>query len=249
MTFTRGNELDVVADQRDQFHSLLPMVTSTQCTQVPGNISFYALSKFRANSFKFFYNMVSSWLLPGKRLEVVLIYAVDFRMPEISDDVYTVCEVTIHVENRQELEQILSNFPIIESELRLGIDSIHYSQRILETKGLTMDVKTAMIQEYIAFLIKHMPAEFDRDVLTEMQHVLVMCPEEFKAARECRHLSRIISMHYLFRKALREAVKRAPQKRHLSLKLFHARLNGQGGSKKILAVVVGINFFRDKRSV
>ncbi len=246
MTFTRGNELDVVADQRDQFHSLLPIISTTQCTDLPGNMSFYSLSKYRANSFKFFINMVSSWLLPGKRLDVVLINAVDFRMPEISDEVYTLCDVTINVESRQEFEQILNNFPILESELRLGIDSIHYSQRILETKGLTMDVKTAVIQEYIAFLIKHMPGEFDHNVLTEMQHVLVMCPEEFKAARECRHLSRIIGMHYLFRKNLREAVKGAPQKRHLGLKLFQARVNGKNGTKKVLAVLVGINFFRDK---
>lgn len=246
MTFTQGDALDVLGDQRAQFLALLPLVTVKWSQNQLGDISFFTLSKFRANSFKFFFDMLSHWLLPGKRLNVVLVYAADFRMPDIGSEVYTLCEIMIRVEKMQELELMQRNFPIIESELRLGIPSLRYARRILEIKGLTSDGKTALIQEYIAYLVDRLPTEIDQDILTEMQHVLVTCSEEFKEERECRHLSRIISVQYLFRKALREAVKTAPQKRHLSLKLFRARLKQESGFKTVLGVIIGINFFRDK---
>lgn len=244
--FSKDNDPEVLADQEEQFQSILPYVTAESPKQLPGDMTFFAVSRYRANSFKFFFDMVSSWLVPGRRLNVVLIYAADFRMPEISDNIYTLCEIVIRVESKEELDQILSNLPIIETELRLGIESSYDARRILEIKGLSTDEKTALIQEYISYLIKRLPRDFDHDVLTEMQHVLVMCREEFKALRECRHLSRIISFHYLFRKALRESVKNAPQKRHLSLKLFKARIKNKDGFKTVLAVLVGVNFFRDK---
>lgn len=244
--FSKDTDPDLLADQEERFQSILPYVTSISCADLPGDIAFFAVSKYRANSFKFFFDMLSSWLVPGRRLNVVLISAGDFRMPEISNSVYTLCEIMIRVENQAELDQIQANLPIIETELRLGIESSYDARRILEIKGLTTDEKTAVIQEYVSYLMKRLPREFDHDVLTEMQHVLVMCREEFKAARECRHLSRIISVHYLFRKSLRDSVKRVPQKRHLSLKLFKARIKAEDGFKTVLAVLVGVNFFRDK---
>lgn len=248
MSFTEGNSWEALGNQRDQFHALLPLINVKWCDEAPGDISFFSISKFRANAFKFFYDMLSIWLLPGQRMNVVLLYAVDFKMPDIGDEVYTLCEVMIRVEKVSELVKIQSNFPIIETELRLGIPFSRYARRVLEIKGLTNDEKTATIQEFIAFLIERFPSEFDQDVITEMQHVLVTCQEDFKMARECRHLSRIISLQYIFRKALREAVLEAPKKRHLNLKLFRARIKTDDGEKTVLGILVGINFCGDKEA-
>lgn len=244
--FSSENQLEIVENLRYKLNTLLPLVTSRYWQAPTGEMSFFCLSKYRANSFKFFFDMISRWLVPGKRLNVILIYAVDFRMPDIGDETYTLCEVKIQVEDSQDLVHILRNLPIIETELRLGIESSRCARRILEIKGLSSDDKTAMIQEDIAYLISRLPKEFDHDILTEMQHVLVMCRDEFKADRASRHLSRIIALHYRFRKSLREAVKQSPHKRHLSLKLFRARLNSPIGQRRVLSVVVGVNFFRDK---
>lgn len=231
-------------DMIEKLHAILPIVSSTPCVQAPANISFFVVSEFRLNSFKFFFEMISHWLIPGKRLNVVMIYAADFRLTELNSTVYTVCEVAIHVDHDNDIEQIRRNWPIIEAEVRLGMSSAYYARRILEIKGLSADAKTAMIQEYIAYLMSRKPKEFDYDVLTEMQHVLVMCRDDFKAARSCQHLSRIISIHYLFRKSLQEAIKKAPEKRHLSLKLFKARISN--GEKTVLGILVGVNFLKDK---
>ncbi|MEI8365742.1 MAG: hypothetical protein WCF65_04910 [Parachlamydiaceae bacterium] len=238
-----------VPQLREQFFSSLPLVTATKCHEVPGTMSFFALMRHRANAFKFFFDMVNGWLLPGRRSNVVLIYSADFQLLDVNDDVYTLCEVMIRVETKKELDQITDNLPALETELQMGLASSYDARRILEIKGFSRDEKTALIQDNIAYLIDHRPADFDQDVLTEMQHVLLICREDFKEARECRHLSRIIGIHYLFRKGLREAVKKFPQKRHFKLKLFRSRIKHSDGHKTVLAVLIGVNFFRDKEAL
>lgn len=236
---------DFLDDQRRQFFELLPLFKNTDCAAVNKNISFFILSKYRPNAFKFFFEMISHWLVPGKRLNVVLVYAVDFQLPDFGEDIYTLCEIMVHVDSLVELKELQNNLPILQTEVRLGIDSTYYARRILEIKGLSSDAKTAMIQEYVTYLVGRLPLHFDYDVLTEMQHVLVICRDEFKAAREFKHLSRIISVHYLFRKSLHDLVKDYPNKRHISIKLFKALLHLPEGNKTVLAMLVGINFLRE----
>lgn len=231
---------------RDFFLSHVPLVTTTKPSQVPGVMSFFSLTLERANVYKFFFEMVTRWLIPGRRLNVVLTYSADFKLPEIGDEVYVFSEIIISIDSERQLEQILDNLPSIETEIEMGLSSIYYAKRILEIKGFSTDESTAVIQEDIAHLIDRLPKEFDSDVLTEMQHVLLICRDEFKAARECRHLSRIIGVHHYFRKRLLEVLKKAPEKRHLSLKLFRARIKDGGGQKTVVAVLVGVNFFKDK---
>jgi hypothetical protein len=236
------------AKRKSIFRELLPLIALSNVDSFPGNISFFALSKYRSNSFKFFFEMISRWLVPGQRLNVVLVFASDFRLCELSDEVYTICEVMIRVENAAALEDIRRYFPIIQAEIALGIDSAFYAQRILDVKGLSADEKTASIQDFIAFLVKRFPNAYDLDVFTEMQHFLVTCRDDFKAARRSRHLSRIISIHYLFRKSIRDSIKKKPQQRFLSFKIFRARIYTPTGSKRILALLIGINFLRDQET-
>lgn len=228
------------------FHSTLPLFHSTPFENIPANISFFVLSKVRPNAFQFFFEMISHWLIPGKRLNVVLFHAVDFALPDLGSDNYTLCEVMIHIDNLSDLEELRKNLPIIETEVRLGMQSSYYARRILEIKGLTADAKTSIIQAYIASLIARLPKAFDYDILTEMQHVLVMCRDDFKAERSSRHLARIICGQYLFRKTLRDLAQRIPDKRHLFLKLFQANLHKIENDKKVLGLLVGFNYLRDK---
>ncbi len=240
-----GNKIDYQM-LRSRLYSVLPFFTHSEFKGAPSTLSFYLLVKYRANAFKFFFDMISSRLDPGHRLDVTLFYAVDFRMPELDEEKYTIVEVMLKVHSKYEYQEIMKNLPIMETELKLGVGSSYYSRRILETKGLVADQKTALIQEYIASLAKRLPEFFDHGVFTEMQHVLVLCRDAFKSERECRHLSRIISLNYLFRKSLKDAVKVAPDKRHLNLKIFRARLNLRGATKRVLGLLVGVNFMSDK---
>lgn len=228
------------------FESQLPIITCTARETAPSNMSFYIVSRYRPNAFKFFFEMISRWLVPGKRLNVLSMYASDFSIPEFNTNVYSMCEIVIHIENSEELDEIKRNHPIIESEVRLGMVSSYYARRILEVKGLSNDEKTAMIQEYIAWVTARWPKEFSFDVFTEMQHVLVMCRDDFKSARDIRHLSRLIGIQYLFRKKIRQLVEKHPDKRHLSLKIFQARIREGDSQRPVLGVLVAVNFLQGK---
>ncbi len=230
----------------EQFQSLLPLTHWTQEENAPCNISFFLLSKYRTNAFKFFFEMISRWLVPGKRLNVLSLYASDFSIPQFGEQNYSICEVVIRIENAEELEEVKRNLPIIESEVRLGVVSSYYARRILEIKGLSSDEKTAMIQEYIAWIAAKKSYNFSYDVFTEMQHVLVMCRDDFKSQRSVRHLSRLIGIQYLFRKELRQKVRFHPEKRHLNLKVFQTTIRLYDKEKKVLGVLVAMNFLRDK---
>ncbi|MBA3957670.1 MAG: hypothetical protein H0X51_04650 [Parachlamydiaceae bacterium] len=240
----KGEDPDHTAEQRKEFFALLPHFFSTKIEHAPSVMSFCMLSKLRPNAFRFFFDMISNWLVPGKRLNILQFYAVDFRFPAFGEDIFTLCEVRLYIETAKELEILERNLPILDTELRLGMRSSYYARRIMEVKGLTADVKTATIQEYIVSLISRFPKAFDHDLLTEMQLVLVMCREDFKAIRESRHLSRIISVHYLFRKELRKAVKEHADRRHLNLKIFRSSLHLSNHLKPVLGMLVGVNFLR-----
>jgi hypothetical protein len=232
----------------ENLHGLLPFVFNPTVNDVPVNLSFYAIFKYRANAFQFFFEMISHWLIPPKRLNAVWVHAVDFWIPEISEERYTLCEVMVHVDNHMDLAEVQRNLPRIEREAKLGLSSSYHARRILGLKGLSLDEKTALVQDHIAYLIQRRPRDFDQDVMTEMQHAFAMCSDTFKVQRDSRHLSRVISVHYLFRKAVRNAIRLLPEKRYLSLKIFRAHIHLPKGEKAVLAILVGVNFLKDKEA-
>ena len=234
--------------QNEILKNVTPLICHSAIKPLPGMLSFFSLSKYRANSFKFFFEMISRWLTLGQRLDVVLVYATDFRLTHLSEGVYTICEVMISITDQAVLDDIQRNFPILESEIALGMLSDFYAQRILEIKGLSADDKTASIQSFIARLVKRFPGRYDNDVFTEMQHVLVSCRDDFKAARQSRHLSRMINLQYLFRRGLREAIKKNPHKRHLHLNVFRTTIRSKGKLKRVVGISFGINFIRDQEN-
>lgn len=242
----KGQSERVYDNLRKKFLTLLPLVKATKCENVPGTMSFFCLFRYRINSFKIFFDLIVHWLIPGKRLDVDLIYAIDFHIPELNEDPFTLCELMIRVDKLEDLQQIERNFPIIESDVRLGVSSSYYAKRILEIKGLVPDQKTTMIQDYIASLVRRMPKMFDSDIFSEMQHALVICHDNFKLERSVRDFGRIISAHYLFRKVLLTYVKDFPRKRNIILKLFQTKVSFQAEPKKVLSIIVGLNFLRDK---
>lgn len=186
-----------------------------------------------------------SGILPSAsfaQLNAMMIHAVDFKIRSINGELFTLCEVMIHFDNQEELEQAHANFPALQTEIRLGLQSNFYARRILEIRGLSANAKIGLIQEEIANLISRRPKDFGNDLMNEMQHLLVICRDEFKEIRNCRHLSRIIILKYLFRKSVRAEVKKSPEVRYLRLKIFKALLHSPEKDRSVLAIVAGLNF-------
>ncbi len=209
------------------------------------NLSIYLLCRFRLNAGKFFYDMISRWLLPGRKANISLFFGADFRLPQLDDQIYSLGEIVVHFDELADYEQALRNLPILEIEIRLGVSSVYHASRILEIKGLAVDEKTCMIQERIVSLLHERPKEFDSDIFSEMQHFLVTGRNEFKAVREVRQMSRLICYFYLMRRDLRQRVEILPEKRHLRLKAGFTRLHLPLGTRRVLGIFVGLNFLNE----
>jgi hypothetical protein len=209
------------------------------------NISIVLVMKFRLNAAKFFYDMIHHWLLPGKKVNVDMFFAIDFRLPDLNEQLYTLAEIVVHLTDATEYEQALRNLPILETEVRLGVTSIYHSAKILEIKGLAVDEKTALIQERIAFLLHYRPKEFDSDLFVQMQQFLVTVRPQFKAVREVSQMVRLIGYFYLMRQEIKQRIEQFPERRHLKLKIGTVRLHLPLGIKRVLGVFVAINFLKD----
>jgi hypothetical protein len=232
-------------EHMDELFIRLPLIRPSTGDVESSQLSVLLLCRQRPHAGKFFYEMLSRWLIPGKRLDFSLFFAADFRLPDRGDEVYTIAEIVFVAEDYREVKAMLKNFPLIDLEIRLGIASSYHASRILEIKGLSVDEKTVAIQELIASLIRRRPQDFDYDLFSQMQHFFVTCHDGFKAQRECKQMCRIIYVFYLFRKAVRSFVERFPKKRHLSFKLLNTRLHLPFGVKRVLSIFVGVNFLKE----
>lgn len=228
-----------------EIQSRLPLLRWTEWGESSLQFSIVLVNCHRMHAAQFFYEMVSRWLLPGRRLESSSFFTTDFKFPEVGDDLLTFSEMVISLSESHEVKRVRQQLPILEAEIRLGLVSVYHASRILEGKGLSGNEKTTRVQERIASFLKRRPSDFDSDIFSQMQHFLVMCTEEFKLAREYRHMSRIVYVFYVFRRALRQQMEEFPTYRHLQLKLSRAILQLPFGSKRVLSVFVGMNFLNE----
>lgn len=239
-----GKKLEV--DSLDEVLSKeLPLMVTCPIKAPPFTLSLYLLCKKRGNAGKFFSEMMSKWLIPGKFLNSPLCLIADFTFEQIPDTIYTLVEMQFPIERQWDCEMMLRNFEILMQEIKLGVSSTYHANRVLEMRGLSGNEKIGLVQEQITHLIERFPQRFDYDIFTMMQHCFVISREEFKVIRECYHLVRVISSLYLLRKKLLLRVESSPQKRHVLLLFKRARLHLPLGAKHILAVFVGLNFLRE----
>jgi hypothetical protein len=235
----------VLKEQWAEFCSTFPLFRWVVWDPVTLNVSIFLVSNFRISAGKFFYEMIHRWLLPGKKVNISLFFAIDFRIPDFDDQIYTLGEIVVHLNDIAEFEQALRNLPILETEIRLGVSSVYHAAKILEIKGLAVDEKTALIQERISSLLHHRPNDFDSDIFIQMQHFLIAGRSEFKAPREVRQMVRLIGYFYLMRREIKHRMELLPEKRHLKIKVGLTRLQLPFGSKRVLGVLVALNFLKD----
>ncbi|MBI3508385.1 MAG: hypothetical protein HY069_01935 [Chlamydiia bacterium] len=234
-----------LAAKRARFSDLLPMISWSELNKAPCALSVLLLCKYRLNACNFFYDMISRWLMPNKRVNVELFFASDVRLPHLSEELLSVAEIVIYLKSASEVEEVRRNLHAIETEIRLGVVSHYHARRILEFKGLSLDGKTAMIQEKISSLIQSHSKDFDTGIFSQMRQFLVTCPEDFKACRDYHHISRIISNLHSLRKMLKQSRDVFPSKRHVIVKFLKTQLKEGRAVKPVLGILVGLNFLNE----
>lgn len=210
-----------------------------------GCLSISFACKHRIGVVHFFYDMITRWLLPSRRLNSSFFFSSDFYLPEITSSLLTAAQIVVPIETKKDRLLVEKNRASLESEILLGAHSLYHANRILEFKGLSTDKKTEMIQRKIGSLIQHKSDNYDRSIFSQMQRFLVTSKEEFKNLRSYHHMSRMISLLHVVRKNLQNQVDKEPLSRQVLVKFMKARLLGEKKKNPVLGVLVGMNFLQE----
>ncbi len=130
----------------------------------------------------------------------------------------------------------LFNYSIEDTDI-----SLHDQMQSFLTK-LSEDEKIKEVNKNIVHLSKSRPKIFPREVFQEMGEFKSILSAKFIAQRSCRHISRLIAYHYLFKKVLQDQIGENPEPRPFSIKMFHARLSDE---KPILGILFGIGLRKE----
>ncbi len=226
------------------FKSTFPSVTWEYNQQKPFSLYIRCIYNYRLYSSKFIYDIISRWLIPGKRLNIISQFGSDFYFKRYPFERYILVEMHLCIETAEDFKTIKQTLPMVASEIRVGVESIGQGMRILEIKGLNVDDKINLVQESIVSLMNQKPDHFDYQLFSEMQRFFVFSEESFKEKREYRHLVRIICWQYLFRKSMR-TISDNESKRVMRVKLMKTRLHYPYGAKTVLGVLVGITQIKE----
>jgi hypothetical protein len=100
-------------------------------------------------------------------------------------------------------------------------------------------------KESLNALIDLRPQIFDRGVFNELQEQISTFSDQFIACRDTKHLTRMISYEYLFRKNTTHMTSKQPNQRHLSFKLLQTQIKNSSSNHPILGILVAMNLLRE----
>ena len=230
------------------FEELLPFVYAELPDHAPGEIALYLISRNhkRHNLSQFFSEMIQRWLIPWGQAEIVSTKQMAFSFKDFQKRNFFVSEILCHVEDEGALLSIREKTPLFSQEVALGALSTHHARHILATQGLTQEQKTTQIHKTIIELSNSKMKTIAPDVFYEMHHFLLACDDEFKGIRDVRHMCRIICYNNWYRKLLRAEERQIEQKeREIRFKLMKTHLKFAFGDKKVLGIVIAVNFISE----
>lgn len=107
---------------------------------------------------------------------------------------------------------------------------------------LSEEEKLGLIKENMNYLTHTRPRDFDRDIFYEISSFTSKLQDLFTAVRDPRHISRILAIHYLFKKNLTQAIQEEPNERHVNIKLIKSQLSN---GTPVIGILLGMNLLKE----
>lgn len=219
----------------------LPIISAEKGGDEPHTLLISLLAHQRAQIFKFFYDILSSWLLPYQTIGAPFLLTTDFELPDLGLKL-SYCEMMVRFESTEAREEALKNLTYLKGQIALGAGSPWFARKLLETNGIALDQKSVTINGYVHQIIKRFPLYFDESFFQEINYALVGMPDSFKEVRDAHHLIRMVVMSYLFKKQIEKEISGLRDKRVLKVNFFHKKVGTKEKKRSVLAVAVGVNF-------
>jgi hypothetical protein len=134
------------------------------------------------------------------------------------------------------------NIATVLSHPMRNLDSSVFDQMQNLWLHVSAEDKIKQLQEQFSPYVEQRPKIFGRDIFHEIKHSILLFGDKFTGMRDLRHVSRLISYQYLFRKTLMRVVIEAPEERHLSLKLLPLpALSNRQRNNGVLGIIGAMN--------
>ena len=106
---------------------------------------------------------------------------------------------------------------------------------------LSHEKKLSEIKENLAYLMNKKPINIDRDIFDSIHNVSLVFKGSFSDERSPKHISRIISYQYLFKKSLKQVLSSIKtQKRHIYLKLLQTKYANKESTTLGILIVMNL---------
>lgn len=146
----------------------------------------------------------------------------------------------------QKKAMIQENIASVLSQSMRDLESNVFDQMQNLWLHVSAEEKIQQLQEQLSPYIKQRPKIFDRDIFHEIKHSLLLLSDSFTGRRDLRHVSRLISYQYLFRKTLMRACLDSPKERHISFKLIKLSVAPRTNRKcNVIGIIGGMNVLRE----
>ena len=109
---------------------------------------------------------------------------------------------------------------------------------------LSAEKNLSQIKANLNNLMVKRPKSFDRDIFESIYNVSMIFRDKFTAHRQPLYVSRLISLHYLFKKTIKQKHFTSPKERHISIKLLKTHLN-ETSPRSIIGILLCMNFVNE----
>lgn len=222
--------------------SNLPIIQWEPPGATPEGMSLYFLCSptQEVKAEKVLIEIIRKWLIPEKEVHILSYENMYFYMEGFNAKLFFIAQVQVLVEDGRDLAAIQKHLPLLKNELSLSLSSTKYLEHVLDTKALSLDQKSAQIQQYLRKLTERTSGQFDIEIFREMSTFFALSDPDFRKVRQPKHLTRVVVSHYLMRKNILHHLSVSPEKRHLEFRFVRSKLYFPFGSKSVLGLSVAI---------
>ena len=195
------------------------------------HINFFLVCEKKRGVERFVFDMLSEWLLPGKRLDITVFQSISFKGPDEKN--YIGIKASLNADKKA----IFYHIPFLSQQIKFGVSSYYQGMQILELKGSEFEEVAISLQLELKALIRRFPMRFDYDIYPLMRQMALALSSDYKKERSRRAILRALLMFY----ALRREAKEFKGGRFIQSRLSVMRIKKHFEERKVIGVALSVS--------
>lgn len=173
----------------------LPIITYNNLKSSSNSFSYIVLcdGEHTHGVGRFIADMLCKWLIPGKQLGLNGNRSLNFSFANYSEKTFYLSEHYIVISDEKEYNLIKNNIDNFSKQLRLNILSVHHARHVLSVKKLSLEEKSALIQENISSLLDTERKDYEKSAYDQMQNLLIKLSAEKNLSQIKENLNRLMN--------------------------------------------------------